>query len=303
MEKKAIISLLTFFIFSSAVWSQLDFFPPGVKWYFAFDVPGLIQTKGFTEYVYTGDVFLSNRTAKRLARTTYYFDYNNPTIPTDTSSVSSFYMAQSGDSIFYYSFNDSTYYFLWRFNVVPGDQFEVDDDWQLLTMNVDSVKLIQVQNEDVNKIWIDGDSDFGSGGHAIIYDKFGPTNGFLYYYCWGSFDCYTPTLCRYFSDDTGEINFTSSVCSLLTTAVFEPKVIKTRLYPNPCLTNFTIEFSNDFKQVAELEIYNSNGQLMQIHKIKEPQDQVIDVFNLPSGIYFCKLRVDNYYQVQKLIKM
>src|SRR5690242_10605533 len=179
VSQKAVFILFPIFFFcSSSLRSQIDFFPPGVQWFYGFNNPGLIQNRGYSKFTYTGDVFLSGKQSKRLERTTYFFDYQNPSIPIDTVSQGAIYMAQVLDSIFYYSFSDSTYKFLWRFDVSGGEQFEVDDDWQIFTMNVDSVKSIIVENETVQKIWIDGDSNFGLGGKEVIYDKFGPTHGF-----------------------------------------------------------------------------------------------------------------------------
>jgi len=304
LHKKAVFILFPiFFICLSSAKSQIDFFPSGVQWFYGFNTPGLIQSRGYTKFTYTGDIFLSGKQAKRLERTTYHFDYQNPTIPIDTVYQGAAYMAQVSDSIFYYRFIDSTYKFLWKFDVSEGEQFEVDDDWQIFTMNVDSVKSIQVQNEEVRAIWIDGDSDFGIGGKEVIYDKFGPYHGFQYFVCWGSYDCYVPTLCRYVSDNTGEINFSSPVCDILATAVSPLKETDIRIYPNPCITSFLVTLPEISKNNSELTLYNIGGELLGSRHNVHEAEQIFNMVDYPSGIYFCKIRLENHFQVYKIIKL
>ncbi len=65
-------------------------------------------------------------------------------------------------------------------------------------------------------------------------------------------------------------------------------------YPNPTqdILFFNIE-------VDQIEIYNTNGQLLKSHQLKSNS---IDLSELPHGLYFIKLVAQNKTHVQKLLK-
>ncbi|MFH2140979.1 MAG: T9SS type A sorting domain-containing protein, partial [Bacteroidota bacterium] len=66
----------------------------------------------------------------------------------------------------------------------------------------------------------------------------------------------------------------------------------TMLYPNPVTKKSRLEFQNDLNEKIILNIYNSQGQLMNISETKNNYFEIWNLY-LSKGIYFFKLN-DNY---------
>ncbi len=63
------------------------------------------------------------------------------------------------------------------------------------------------------------------------------------------------------------------------------------IYPNPVKTDFFIDFtSSDFKNIQS-ELYNSEGKRIKSFTLKEA-NSLINISDIPSGIYFLKIRTD-----------
>ncbi|HEY3385347.1 MAG TPA: T9SS type A sorting domain-containing protein [Saprospiraceae bacterium] len=296
---KCILSLI--FIVGLAqikVSGQSNFFPPGAEWYYSFKVPGLLKSRGYTRFEYTGDVELGGRNAKRLDRTTYILDYDQPTIPIDTITEDPFYMAQSSDSIFYFA--DSVYQLLWINNAEEGDQFEFSNSWgDIFQMNVDSNKIVMVDNQETMKMWISGGTMYGHWGHSVIYDRFGPVNGFLYYSCWGWYDCYDSSLCRYKSDATGVVDFNGSYCDNLLASSNEPQTTGIHVFPNPVSDVLYISSLVAWNESIRINLFNQAGQLVYADNIPASQDYKIDMSTFTKGMYYCRVGAE----VFKVIKL
>lgn len=73
----------------------------------------------------------------------------------------------------------------------------------------------------------------------------------------------------------------------------ELKAIK--IYPNPVTSNLYIETTQNYEQV---EIYTLQGRLI---KSFLPQEHY-NIAELPSGLYFVKVKSKNRETIQKLIK-
>jgi photosystem II stability/assembly factor-like uncharacterized protein len=73
------------------------------------------------------------------------------------------------------------------------------------------------------------------------------------------------------------------------------------VYPNPAVNNITIE-TLGMTGTGCLVFYNINGQEVVRQNISNSKTQ-IDVGNLDSGVYFVKLKSDNFVEVKKFIKI
>ena len=278
--------------------AQIDFFPPGAEWYFSYKYPGLIEARGYTRYAYTGDVEIGGREAKRLDRTTYKLDYDNPTIPIDTINDEPLYMVQSGDSILYYA--DSVYQLLWRIGLQGGQQFEFTDYWgDIFQMNVDSTETVMVDNQETVKMWISGGNMYGQSGRTIIYDRFGPINGFRYYFCWGWYDCYDASLCRYKSDATGVVDIAGHYCDNLLASSTEPKIDGINIYPNPTSDALFISTPGGSIESIRISLFDPTGQLLHSDNLAEALNYSVDLSPYASGMYFCIVGT----QIFKVIKL
>ena len=72
------------------------------------------------------------------------------------------------------------------------------------------------------------------------------------------------------------------------------------VYPNPAKDNITVEISGVTGE-NNLGIVNAEGQELIRQKITD-HNTVIDISNLPSGIYFLKITGEGMVQVEKIIK-
>jgi hypothetical protein len=76
-------------------------------------------------------------------------------------------------------------------------------------------------------------------------------------------------------------------------------------YPNPFNPSTTIKFTITKKQLVEIKIYNSIGQLVKelvnkefpegVHKI------IFDASGFASGVYFYRMKTDDFLYTKKMI--
>jgi len=78
------------------------------------------------------------------------------------------------------------------------------------------------------------------------------------------------------------------------------------IVPNPFVNEVQIEFEVMEPTILELKIYNHLG--VKVYHVKEKQNighQEISwkAINLPSGIYYCVIRVGDGVQTRKMVKL
>ena len=69
------------------------------------------------------------------------------------------------------------------------------------------------------------------------------------------------------------------------------------LYPNPVADQLTVEFEHD--GVTEFTVVSSMGSVVPVHIEKSITKAIIDVSNLPQGVYFLTVKRDNFVQTEK----
>lgn len=90
----------------------------------------------------------------------------------------------------------------------------------------------------------------------------------------------------------------SGEISLFVTSVSELSVEQVHLYPSPATDAITIETTANIKETATITLYNTLGQAVKRTSLQSKK-QNIDISNLPSGVYSC--RINNLY-VQSFVK-
>jgi hypothetical protein len=76
-----------------------------------------------------------------------------------------------------------------------------------------------------------------------------------------------------------------------------------KVYPNP-VTNgniLNVKFSNHLS--ADIHLYDVTGKLVLTNKIDNLNHQKVDVNQLPNGMYFLKIGIDNLTITQKVVVM
>ena len=86
--------------------------------------------------------------------------------------------------------------------------------------------------------------------------------------------------------------------------------VKFEAYPNPVTNELVVQYSiedtaNDEQTVlGNINIINTTGQIIKQVPVKSNQaEETIDVSNMPSGIFFCQLKIGNRTINKKIIKI
>ena len=93
--------IVPFVLLLTVVHGQEEFFKPGAEWYYSAGY-GLLQLSGHSLVKYAGDTIIDGYSLKKIDRTFYSFDLQDPTIPIDTFYSDPRYFMQIGDSILGY---------------------------------------------------------------------------------------------------------------------------------------------------------------------------------------------------------
>ncbi|MBM3413192.1 MAG: T9SS type A sorting domain-containing protein [Bacteroidetes bacterium] len=70
-----------------------------------------------------------------------------------------------------------------------------------------------------------------------------------------------------------------------------------KIYPNPVITDFSVELLSDLKGVVDFKMYNSSGSTMFIRSINYQgtgQNVQFNISNLPSGTYFLRITLKDF---------
>jgi hypothetical protein len=216
---------------------------------------------------------------------------------------------QAGDSILGY--DDGDLILLWINGLAAGDRFHIyEEGLGTRTMFVDSTEDTTVNGIETTKTWIHGGLEqiwgwdttyINLAGSAMIYDVFGPENGFHYFTCWGFYDCGPPSLCRYKSNETGVVDLNTGYhCETLVTKTDDKDLRQFSIYPNPCSDYIIVEQPGEYSD-SRLEIFSQSGTLV-LSVPMTSEKNVVDISNVPRGIFFCRLNGKNGVRVEKLVK-
>lgn len=74
------------------------------------------------------------------------------------------------------------------------------------------------------------------------------------------------------------------------------------VYPNPTKEQITLWIENQPFKDLELQLYNTNGQLVQVNPQKISNAYQLNLANVPQGVYFLKIVTDEWQTVRKITK-
>jgi hypothetical protein len=122
--------------------------------------------------------------------------------------------------------------------------------------------------------------------------------------------CDAQSICDYLASPNGSINIHDNAAGCNSQEEVEAACVESTenmspeadfvIYPNPSSTQITIE-TPEITTHSLLTIMNLNGQELLKCQITEPKT-VVDMTNLPKGIYFVRLTNDRTVEVGKIIK-
>jgi heparin/heparan-sulfate lyase len=111
--------------------------------------------------------------------------------------------------------------------------------------------------------------------------------------------------CIYFSAPSGSYRLTRENTGFKNDITYKKSFCLLKNYPNPFNSSTRIQFSLPYKANVLLEIYNSTGQLVEI-LVNENMGVGSyninwDASDMPSGIYFYKIRAGSFVDLKKMI--
>ena len=129
--------------------------------------------------------------------------------------------------------------------------------------------------------------------------------------------CEAISICNYLASPSGDVeiynnaegcNSQEEVEEVCETVFIEEENFSDKLTinPNPFSTSTTIAFESTQPGKVELKIYNQLGELVEVIQTNTQagkQTVTWDASNLPSGIYFVRLQIDNELITRKMIKL
>lgn len=81
-------------------------------------------------------------------------------------------------------------------------------------------------------------------------------------------------------------------------------VLNTRLYPNPADNLISVEISNSYIGVINIQLLSQNGKILTENKLIKYSDLITEEFstsNLTHGIYFLKLKFGDAIETKKIV--
>jgi serine protease len=121
-----------------------------------------------------------------------------------------------------------------------------------------------------------------------------------------SYEFRVQTICNVnTSSDFSDIFIFNTKCDVSIEAV-EKGISKVAIFPNPFSENIFVDFSLNEKSAIELELITVDGRVILLNVLEkiigEHSIEITDLKDLPQGIYFLKIKIDNNFIIKKLIK-
>jgi hypothetical protein len=307
MRTLRLLILLGMFICSSQLVKGQVFGYPGATWVFGTQAWWAVCFGGTEKWEYASDTIILGTSAKNIKVTNKFGSLWPPYVQT---SIYHYYFQVSGDTVFKFIPEDSTWFELYNFSLAIGDTtdsplrnsfafgFSCDDTVPYLSPAVvtnvgldtiagQSLRFYTVKYLDL--LW--GDTSYS---FQTYYERFITTN-FWYpddpYWCTGVQECGIPDFMCY--KDNGMM--TDSLCSDFTwfETLSIPQQFQENLnisiYPNPTTNILTVQ--HDPNPLEKYSVIGSDGKII-LSNLQSP----INTSNMPSGVYIITNEARTWYK-------
>ncbi|MDD2563387.1 MAG: T9SS type A sorting domain-containing protein, partial [Salinivirgaceae bacterium] len=186
-----------------------------------------------------------------------------------------------------------------------------DTDWKVYNTSnsglpYNSVCTIAIDENNIK--WIGTDDVAGNSGGLISFDDinwtvYNTSNSGLSYSTVISIniDQYDNKWIASWRCGVGVFNENGVVLSVEDNEITNREITDLTIYPNPSNGVLNIETENGLK-MNSIEITALNGVVVKSHQVYTNEKQVIDINNLPNGIYLLRVTTEESYLTTKLIK-
>jgi hypothetical protein len=293
---KKIIPLLVFIFLSAIAYSQ-SFIDTTKVWNVAKCSGGGIGwfCENFS-YKFIGDTVINNQVYKKLMTK---LDSSNYTWGFSIA------MREAGDKI--YSYTNSGEELSYDFGAYAGDtlkQLGPSFNHPMIVTSVDTVFISGLQRKRLMfyhssniwpyEIWIEGIGSLKGIANTIV----------TYNDLWADYD--QVTLCYWENSNLIYIDSTFNSCFIVNDITEIERSNSLQIYPNPTPDILILKFNRQISFIAYIDFFNSRGQLVKKiseEKFNQGKNQItIPVSDIPPGIYFLKLYVDERLITKKFIK-
>ncbi len=287
--KKLLYLLLLLFIIQSS-FAQTIFAPKGAEWSFEYNGWG----PGFSAYglytcKYKSDTIINGVTYKKIEesfkdkKTSYAFDRL-------------VFLRQAGNKIFSLK-KDMKERLLWTIGAEKKDTFTVQNNKYTYLTSTDSSTSTTISGKKIKTTWIKGESPQVKGSFEDkIYDYYAPERGFFFADCWHNLEeCNSYELCTYKDELTGKIKFSDNCDQFMVDTKENTNIPQNvKIFPNPATSNLQIKLKISDFQKGTFQLYDTQGNLAATYPLLQNQAEYrFDISNLPNGMYFWHLILDN----------
>ena len=283
-----LLFLSGFIFFQISLISQVEFAPPGAEWCYTY-YGGFGPGEGYMKMKYVADTTIQSKAVKilKVVDVNQAFDTINYTM----------LVHQAMDSVFMYRTFNQEFNYLFRNNVYAGEIVIYAGGGQ---MYVESLDTFHFGIEQLIQHNITGIGN-GVPGDRKSYDRAGPEPGFFDIWIAAGNDGFNYQLKWYKDLEIPHFQVSEGACENLFTSInSQSEKEQTSVFPNPTGDFLKIKtLSNNLNRIS-YEIYDPSGGLISFER--ELKGNIIDVKDLPLGMYFIVFEVNGVFQQSRFVK-
>jgi len=281
---------------------------------------------------YTGDTIILGKTCRTVIQKGLV-DTPASTMGLHVYDLTTLYLYNNSDTVFMYNYLFKRFTPLYVFNVNPGDTIRLpilpydycnyptitttDSTFKIV---VDSVKMVLYDTANLKTIYshsigsrtsdyvYDYANSFGDTVEGVYAEKIGSISiGFLPMYLSSAVNlldesCEGPGALRCYNDNTLSVKLTTGLCSIPPTSIVPVNKTKAiNIFPTPASDEINIQCSPTQKNMS-VSIIDMNGKEV-LSSASNYNNAVLNVAQLPQGIYLLKIFIDNDAPVYKRISI
>ncbi len=295
------LNLLFFLLLSTTFFAQsIEFAPPGATWKYV-----------RSEFTFMGGLNEEFRTL------TYLDDEVIDGIPCKTlSGDGTYYIYQDDDKVYYRHPEDTTFFLMWDFGIMPGESYEVLFHHPMSFEGVGFFtctgrETVFVNGIELPVIFLDMSCDNGQNTYysLAVNPRFGPM---LWSSQWAIpflvpdnpgciIDGWSYNMCAYRDNDFGLYAFNPGFCTIV--SVEEPVAYDVVVAPNPATDQVTIQLPADLSdEVLTVQLTDLTGRVVVEQNISAPVSTLaIPAHRCATGMYLLQIKGEkSRFKPQKL---